>query len=88
MLLFAVKLPELLAYVKIEEETQIQLQQKLLDFLKYVLHNLLFAASYPCGRLDYEFVKMMRTIMLRIYFQFITFNTYHAFAFLSIFSCT
>ncbi|XP_027075564.1 protein MRG1 [Coffea eugenioides] len=34
-----VKLPELLAYVKIEEETQIQLQQKLLDFLKFLQKN-------------------------------------------------
>ncbi|KAG5528601.1 hypothetical protein RHGRI_029329 [Rhododendron griersonianum] len=31
-----VKLPELLAYVNIEEETLLRLQQKLLDFLKYV----------------------------------------------------
>ncbi|KAG5528599.1 hypothetical protein RHGRI_029329 [Rhododendron griersonianum] len=30
-----VKLPELLAYVNIEEETLLRLQQKLLDFLKY-----------------------------------------------------
>ncbi|KAL3525655.1 hypothetical protein ACH5RR_014027 [Cinchona calisaya] len=34
-----VKLPDLLAYVKIEEETQIQLQQKLLDFLKFLQKN-------------------------------------------------
>ena len=33
----AVKLPELLAYVSLEEETLTHLQQKLLDFLKYVL---------------------------------------------------
>lgn len=33
----AVKLPELLAYVNIEEEALTRLQQKLLDFLKYVL---------------------------------------------------
>ncbi|KAF5935042.1 hypothetical protein HYC85_026171 [Camellia sinensis] len=32
--LFAVKLPELMAYVNIEEETLVRLQQKLLDFLK------------------------------------------------------
>lgn len=38
----AVKLPELLAYVKIEEETLIRLQQKLLDFLKYMLFFLYF----------------------------------------------
>ncbi|GER51357.1 PLC-like phosphodiesterases superfamily protein [Striga asiatica] len=31
-----VKLPELLTYVKIEEETLLRLQQKLLDFLKYM----------------------------------------------------
>lgn len=37
---FAVKLPELLAYVIIEEETLVRLQQKLLDFLKYKLHSL------------------------------------------------
>lgn len=37
-LVFAVKLPELLAYVNIEEETLTRLQQKLLDFLKYQLH--------------------------------------------------
>lgn len=36
LLLFAVKLPELLSYVKIEEETLIRLQQRLLDFLKYL----------------------------------------------------
>nr|XP_009798569.1 PREDICTED: mortality factor 4-like protein 1 isoform X4 [Nicotiana sylvestris] len=34
-----VKLPELLAYVKIEEETLIRLQQKLLDFLKFLQKN-------------------------------------------------
>lgn len=31
----AVKLPELLAYVNIEDETLIRLQQKMIDFLKY-----------------------------------------------------
>lgn len=36
LLVLAVKLPELLAYVNIEEETLLRLQQKLLDFLKYV----------------------------------------------------
>ncbi|XP_019228485.1 PREDICTED: protein MRG1 isoform X2 [Nicotiana attenuata] len=34
-----VKLPELLAYVKIEEETLIRLQQKLLDFLRFLQKN-------------------------------------------------
>jgi hypothetical protein len=37
-LVFAVKLPELLAYVNIEEETLTRMQQKLLDFLKYPLN--------------------------------------------------
>ncbi|KAJ8546029.1 hypothetical protein K7X08_018612 [Anisodus acutangulus] len=34
-----VKLPELIAYVKIEEETLIRLQQKLLDFFKFLQKN-------------------------------------------------
>ncbi|XAR57757.1 hypothetical protein NMG60_11026009 [Bertholletia excelsa] len=34
-----VKLPELLAYVNIEEETLVHLQQKLLDFLKFLQKN-------------------------------------------------
>ncbi|OVA15917.1 Chromo domain/shadow [Macleaya cordata] len=34
-----VKLPELLAYANIEEETSTRLQQKLLDFLKYLQKN-------------------------------------------------
>ncbi|CAA0814341.1 Protein MRG1 [Striga hermonthica] len=34
-----VKLPELLTYVKIEEETLLRLQQKLLDFLKFLQTN-------------------------------------------------
>uniref|UniRef100_A0A0A0KGE5 Chromo domain-containing protein n=1 Tax=Cucumis sativus TaxID=3659 RepID=A0A0A0KGE5_CUCSA len=34
-----VKLPELLAYVNIEDETQIRLHQKLLDFLKFLQKN-------------------------------------------------
>lgn len=34
-IVFTVKLPELLAYVNIEDETQTRLHQKLLDFLKY-----------------------------------------------------
>ncbi|GMQ06868.1 hypothetical protein CsSME_00051299 [Camellia sinensis var. sinensis] len=37
--LFAVKLPELMAYVNIEEETLFPLQQKLLDFLKFLQKN-------------------------------------------------
>lgn len=37
LLVLAVKLPELLAYVSIEEETLLRLQQKLIDFLKYAL---------------------------------------------------
>ncbi|KAL0381872.1 UNVERIFIED_CONTAM: protein MRG1 [Sesamum angustifolium] len=43
-----VKLPELLGYVKIEEETLIRLQQKLLEFLKFMQHNQssFFLASY------------------------------------------
>ncbi|XP_056696876.1 protein MRG1 isoform X2 [Spinacia oleracea] len=34
-----VKLPELLAYVKIEDETMTRLQQKLVDFLRYLQKN-------------------------------------------------
>ncbi|XP_051117476.1 protein MRG1 isoform X2 [Andrographis paniculata] len=34
-----VKLPELLAYMKIEEETLIRLQQKLIEFLKFLQSN-------------------------------------------------
>ncbi|GMN34512.1 hypothetical protein TIFTF001_004728 [Ficus carica] len=43
-----VKLPELLAYVNIEEETQTRLQQKLLDFLKFLQKNqgTLFLSAY------------------------------------------
>ncbi|KAL0461820.1 UNVERIFIED_CONTAM: protein MRG1 [Sesamum latifolium] len=43
-----VKLPELLGYVKIEEETLIRLQQKLLEFLKFLQNNqsTFFLASY------------------------------------------
>lgn len=44
----AVKLPELLAYVKIEEETSIRLQQKLVEFLKYELSILLLNFGYDC----------------------------------------
>ncbi|KAI8535028.1 hypothetical protein RHMOL_Rhmol10G0143200 [Rhododendron molle] len=39
LLVLAVKLPELLAYVNIEEETLLRLQQKLLDFLKFLQKN-------------------------------------------------
>lgn len=38
--MLAVKLPELLAYANIEEDTLIELQQKLVDFLKYDLRLL------------------------------------------------
>ncbi|XP_020421559.1 protein MRG1 isoform X3 [Prunus persica] len=43
-----VKLPELLAYVNIEEETQTRLQQKLLDFLKFLQknHSTFFLSAY------------------------------------------
>ncbi|KAK4426396.1 protein MRG1 [Sesamum alatum] len=43
-----VKLPELLGYVRIEEETLIRLQQKLLEFLKFLQNNqsTFFLASY------------------------------------------
>ncbi|KAG6401241.1 hypothetical protein SASPL_138091 [Salvia splendens] len=34
-----VKLPELLAYVKIDEETLIRLQQRLLEFIKFLQNN-------------------------------------------------
>uniref|UniRef100_A0A5B7BHC3 Putative mortality factor 4-like protein 1 isoform X3 n=1 Tax=Davidia involucrata TaxID=16924 RepID=A0A5B7BHC3_DAVIN len=47
-----VKLPELLAYVNIEEETLIRLQQKLLDFLKFLQKNqgTFFLAAYDGSR--------------------------------------
>ncbi|KAI5325319.1 hypothetical protein L3X38_034393 [Prunus dulcis] len=43
-----VKLPELLAYVNIEEETQTRLQQNLLDFLKFLQknHSTFFLSAY------------------------------------------
>ncbi|KAL6512863.1 hypothetical protein OROHE_019653 [Orobanche hederae] len=43
-----VKLPELLAYVKIEEETLLRLQHKLLEFLKFLQNNesAFFLSSY------------------------------------------
>ncbi|KAL3640298.1 Protein mrg1 [Castilleja foliolosa] len=43
-----VKLPELLVYVKIDEETLLRLQQKVLGFLKYLQNNesTLFVSSY------------------------------------------
>lgn len=43
-LVFAVKLPELLAFVNIEEETLTRLQQKVLDFLKYQLNPSILCA--------------------------------------------
>jgi len=46
-----VKLPELLAYVNIEEETLLRLQQKLLDFLKFLQknHATFFLSTYDDG---------------------------------------
>ncbi|KAF4396727.1 hypothetical protein F8388_004695 [Cannabis sativa] len=43
-----VKLPELLAYVSIEEETLTRLQQKLTDFLKFLQknHSTFFLSTY------------------------------------------
>ncbi|KAK6152755.1 hypothetical protein DH2020_012394 [Rehmannia glutinosa] len=43
-----VKLPELLAYVKVEEETLLRMQQKLLEFLKFLQNNesTFFLSSY------------------------------------------
>ncbi|KAL6507435.1 Protein mrg1 [Orobanche gracilis] len=43
-----VKLPELLAYVKIEEETLLRLQHKLIEFLKFLQNNesAFFLSSY------------------------------------------
>ncbi|KAA8531649.1 hypothetical protein F0562_006634 [Nyssa sinensis] len=47
-----VKLPELLAYVNIEEETLIRLQQKLLDFVKFLQKNqgTFFLSAYDSSR--------------------------------------
>ncbi|XP_031110388.1 protein MRG1 [Ipomoea triloba] len=47
-----VKLPELLSYVKIEEETVIRLQQKLLDFLKFLQKNqgAFFVSTYETAK--------------------------------------
>nr|GMC57677.1 protein MRG1 isoform X2 [Ipomoea batatas] len=47
-----VKLPELLSYVKIEEETLIRLQQKLLDFLKFLQKNqgAFFVSTYETAK--------------------------------------
>lgn len=45
-LVFAVKLPELLAFVNIEEETLTRLQQKVLDFLKYQLNPSILCAIF------------------------------------------
>ncbi|KAF6176214.1 hypothetical protein GIB67_023505 [Kingdonia uniflora] len=46
-----VKLPELLAYANIEEETLTRLQQKLLDFLKFLQKNqsIFFLSTYTNG---------------------------------------
>ncbi|XP_057482584.1 protein MRG1-like isoform X8 [Actinidia eriantha] len=46
-----VKFPELLAYVNIEEETLVSLQQKLLDFLKFLQKNqgTFFLSAYDDG---------------------------------------
>lgn len=49
----AVKLPELLAYVNMEEEALVKLQQKLLDFLKYdffIFKTFLIVSTY-----DFEY---------------------------------
>lgn len=51
LLVLAVKLPELLAYVNIEEETLLRLQQKLLDFLKYVFFSLTWKFDVVCSDL-------------------------------------
>ncbi|XVF59351.1 hypothetical protein PTKIN_Ptkin07bG0268600 [Pterospermum kingtungense] len=47
-----VKFPELLAYVNIEEETLIRLQQKLMDFLKFLQKNqsTFFLSAYDGSR--------------------------------------
>ncbi|XVF61259.1 hypothetical protein PTKIN_Ptkin08bG0115900 [Pterospermum kingtungense] len=47
-----VKFPELLAYVNIEEETLIRLQQKLMDFLKFLQKNqsTFFVSAYDGSR--------------------------------------
>ncbi|XP_041000870.1 protein MRG1 isoform X1 [Juglans microcarpa x Juglans regia] len=49
-----VKLPELLAYVNIEEETLTRLQQKLLDFLKFLQknHSTFFLSAYDGSKVS------------------------------------
>ncbi|KAJ4834603.1 hypothetical protein Tsubulata_024480 [Turnera subulata] len=49
-----VKLPELLAYVNVEEETLTRLQQKLLDFLKFLQKNqsTFFLSSYDGSKVS------------------------------------
>ncbi|GMP27880.1 hypothetical protein CsSME_00003677 [Camellia sinensis var. sinensis] len=49
-----VKLPELLAYVNIEEETLVRLQQKLLDFLKFLQKNqgTFFLSAYDASKVS------------------------------------
>ncbi|KAJ4967618.1 hypothetical protein NE237_019467 [Protea cynaroides] len=47
-----VKLPELLVYANIEEETLMRLQQKLLEFLKFMQKNqsTFFLSTYDCSK--------------------------------------
>ncbi|KAJ6834198.1 protein MRG1-like [Iris pallida] len=47
-----VKLPELLAYINMEEEALVKLQQKLLDFLKFLQKNQssFFLSTYDCSK--------------------------------------
>ncbi|KAB5547856.1 hypothetical protein DKX38_011262 [Salix brachista] len=54
-----VKLPELLAYVNIEEETSTRLQQKLLDFLKFLHKNqsTFFLSAYDVSKVSEVKVK-------------------------------
>ncbi|KAK3221666.1 hypothetical protein Dsin_008691 [Dipteronia sinensis] len=49
-----VKLPELLAYVNIEEETLTRLQQKLIDFLKFLQknHSTFFLSAYDGSKVS------------------------------------
>jgi hypothetical protein len=44
---FAVKLPELLAFVNMEEDALNKLQQKLLDILKYAILLRYYACMLP-----------------------------------------
>ncbi|KAF9678549.1 hypothetical protein SADUNF_Sadunf07G0046300 [Salix dunnii] len=54
-----VKLPELLAYVNIEEDTSTRLQQKLLDFLKFLHKNqsTFFLSAYDVSKVSEVKVK-------------------------------